>query len=310
VADPRDRFGDDLLRGTPNRGRTRGRCARSFVFGRRGTPACSRSTGAVEPTVIAQGVKETTLNGRTFTYGPGQFLVVSVELLVIGHLVQASADEPFLAFMLELRPARIAALLLETAPGSTARPGAADATPAGIAVSDASPELLDATGRLLALLDAPRDAAALAPASSVDVWSGRDVSRARARLRHRVEAKLLARFRPPVRHGTHEWIYRLPATGLDELRRHGVEANIGRRNRVGCRCVLLVDLTHRQCVRAAVLGDVRQAGCPRNTRGHQSQRCQRRPACATVWTPWPELVAPGSADGLDGPRRTYGRGHG
>src|ERR1700716_4199790 len=117
-----------------------------------------------EPTlaVIAQGVKETALNGRTFTYGAAQFLVVSVELPVIGHLVQASADEPFLAFVLELRPARIAALLLETAPGATARPGAVDATPAGIAVSDASPALLDATGRLLALLDAPRDAAALA----------------------------------------------------------------------------------------------------------------------------------------------------
>jgi AraC-like DNA-binding protein len=129
------------------------------------SPATSEPLASMaEPTlaVIAQGVKETTLNGRTFTYGPGQFLVVSVELPVIGHLVQASADEPFLAFVLELRPARIAALLLETAPGATARPGAVDATPAGIAVSDASPALLDATGRLLALLDAPRDAAALA----------------------------------------------------------------------------------------------------------------------------------------------------
>jgi AraC-like DNA-binding protein len=130
---------------------------------------CSRATteplgSMAEPTlaVVAQGVKETTLNGRTFTYGPGQFLVVSVELPVIGRLVQASADEPFLAFVLELRPANIAALLLETAPGATARPGAADATPAGIAVSDASPALIDATGRLLALLDAPDDAAALA----------------------------------------------------------------------------------------------------------------------------------------------------
>jgi AraC-like DNA-binding protein len=117
-----------------------------------------------EPTlaVIAQGVKETTLNGRTYRYGPGQFLVVSVELPVTGCLVQASADEPFLAFVLELRPERIAALLLETAPAATARPGATDATPAGIAVSDASPALLDAAGRLLALLDAPGDAAALA----------------------------------------------------------------------------------------------------------------------------------------------------
>jgi len=118
----------------------------------------------IEPTlsVIAQGVKETELSGRTFTYGPGQFLVVSVELPVIGHITHATVEEPFLAVVLELRPERIAALLLETAPAVTARAGAADATPAGIAVSDASGALIDAIGRLLALLDAPEDAAALA----------------------------------------------------------------------------------------------------------------------------------------------------
>jgi AraC-like DNA-binding protein len=117
----------------------------------------------IEPTlsVIAQGVKETELNGRTFTYGPGQFLVVSVELPVIGHITHATVVEPFLAVVLELRPDRIAALLLETA-AATARPGAVDATPAGIAVNDASPALIDAIGRLLALLDSPHDAAALA----------------------------------------------------------------------------------------------------------------------------------------------------
>ena len=119
--------------------------------------------GIAEPTlaVVAQGVKETTLNGRTFTYGAGQFLVVSVDLPVIGHVTQASADEPFLAFALELRPQMIAALLLETRPLATGEPNAVDGMPAGIAVSDASPALLDAVARLLALLDAPDDAAAL-----------------------------------------------------------------------------------------------------------------------------------------------------
>jgi AraC-like DNA-binding protein len=118
----------------------------------------------IEPTlsIIAQGVKETELNGRTFTYGPGQFLVVSVELPVIGHIRHATVEEPFLAVVLELRPERIAALLLETAPAATGRSGAAHATPAGIAVSDAAPALIDAVSRLLALLDAPDDAAALA----------------------------------------------------------------------------------------------------------------------------------------------------
>ena len=129
---------------------------------------CSSATteplgDVAEPTlaVVAQGRKETALNGRTFSYGAGQFLIVSVELPVVGHIVQASADEPFLACMFELRPEKIAALLLEAAPVA-ARPSAVDAAPAGIAVSDASPALLDAVGRLLALLDAPRDAAALA----------------------------------------------------------------------------------------------------------------------------------------------------
>ena len=118
----------------------------------------------VEPTlaVVAQGVKETALNGRPFTYGPGQFLVVSVDLPLTGHITQAGADEPFLGVVLELRAERIAALLLETPPAAAARPGAVDVAPAGIAVSDASPALLDAIGRLLALLDAPDDAAALA----------------------------------------------------------------------------------------------------------------------------------------------------
>jgi AraC-like DNA-binding protein len=129
------------------------------------SPTITEPLGEVaEPTlgVVVQGVKETALNGRPFSYGAGQFLIVSVELPVIGHIAQASADEPFLTFVLELRPERIAALLLETAPAATARPGAIDATPAGIAVSDASRALLDAIGRLLALLDAPDDAAALA----------------------------------------------------------------------------------------------------------------------------------------------------
>jgi AraC-like DNA-binding protein len=130
---------------------------------------CSRTTtvrtGAItEPTVavIAQGRKETALNGRTFAYGPGQFVITSLELPVIGHIVQASAREPFLAFVLRLRPQRITELLLETTPAPPAQPGAVDGAPAGIAVSEASPALLDAAARLLALLETPGDAAALA----------------------------------------------------------------------------------------------------------------------------------------------------
>jgi AraC-like DNA-binding protein len=129
------------------------------------SPTTTEPLGDVtEPTVavIAQGGKETHLNGRTFAYGPGQFVITSLELPVTGHIVRASAEEPFLAFVLKLRPEMIAALLLETAPPAALRPVGFEATPAGIAVSEASPALLDAVCRLLALLDTPADAAALA----------------------------------------------------------------------------------------------------------------------------------------------------
>jgi AraC-like DNA-binding protein len=102
--------------------------------------------------VVAQGEKETALNGRAFTYGAGQFLVASVDLPVTGHVTEA----PFLAVVLELRPDKIAELLLDAQPVATA------AAPAGVGVSDASPSLLDALARLLALLDSPEDVPALA----------------------------------------------------------------------------------------------------------------------------------------------------
>jgi AraC-like DNA-binding protein len=112
---------------------------------------CSRTitdrvAAITEPTlaVIAQGAKETALNGRIFAYGAGQFVITSLELPVVGRIVQASADEPFLAFVLRLRPDKIASLLLETAPAGSTRRGTPDAVAAGIALSDASPSPGDA----------------------------------------------------------------------------------------------------------------------------------------------------------------------
>jgi AraC-like DNA-binding protein len=108
--------------------------------------------------VVVQGAKRTVVNQRVFDYGAAQYLVVSVDLPVTAHITQASPEAPFLAFGMALRPAVIAALLLEAGPG-TARPSA----PAGVAVSDATPDLLDAGVRLLRLLDQPQSARALAP---------------------------------------------------------------------------------------------------------------------------------------------------
>jgi AraC-like DNA-binding protein len=107
--------------------------------------------------VVAQGVKRTVLNGVPYDYRTGQYLVVSLDLPVIGQALRASADEPFAVFSMKLRPAAIAPLLLET--GTTGKPPAFS----GLAISDATPELLDPIVRLLRLLDRPDDLRVLAP---------------------------------------------------------------------------------------------------------------------------------------------------
>jgi len=110
--------------------------------------------------LVAQGAKCAVLGDRTYDYRAGQYLVVSVDLPVTGNYTQAGPAAPFLGVGLALEPSAITDLLLETENGGRATRGAAHP---GIAVSDASAELLDATVRMMRLLDHPADAPVLAP---------------------------------------------------------------------------------------------------------------------------------------------------
>ncbi|HWG23291.1 AraC family transcriptional regulator [Actinospica sp.] len=111
--------------------------------------------------VIAQGRKRLALGDHFYDYGPGQYLIASVDLPVTGHVVDADAGRPTLGFGMSLEPAAIAELLLQAGPGDL--PRSAGAARPGIAVSDAPAELLDAIVRLLRLLDRPQDRKALVP---------------------------------------------------------------------------------------------------------------------------------------------------
>jgi AraC-like DNA-binding protein len=130
--------------------------------GRPGEPEAS-TTGTVMA-LIAQGSKRLAIGDRTYDYGPGQYLVASVDLPITGHYTHASADVPALGFGLILRPEPIAALLLDAdrAPAS-APPRRPRPAPPGLGVGEAGPELLDAVVRMVRLLDSPRDRAVLAP---------------------------------------------------------------------------------------------------------------------------------------------------
>jgi AraC-like DNA-binding protein len=114
------------------------------------------TTGTVMA-VIAQGSKRLAIGERVFDYGPGQYLVASVDLPITGHYTRASTGEPALGFGLVLQPSAIASLLLD------APDAAPSGVPPGLGVADASPELLDAVVRMVRLLDSPADRDVLAP---------------------------------------------------------------------------------------------------------------------------------------------------
>jgi AraC-like DNA-binding protein len=120
------------------------------------------STSGTVLAVIAQGSKRLAIGDRVYDYGPGQYLIASVDLPVSGHYTQASPEEPALGIGMTLRPSVVASLLLEAPPGLAPPAGRPTAAPPGIGVADASPDLLDAVVRMTRLLDSPADRQVLA----------------------------------------------------------------------------------------------------------------------------------------------------
>lgn len=108
--------------------------------------------------VMVQGGKRLLLGDRVFEYRAGEILVVTAQLPVSGHFIDCGARAPALAVGLVLRPPAIAELLLREI-GAPRKPG----TRAAMATGRADPDLLDATLRMVRLLDSPADAAVLSP---------------------------------------------------------------------------------------------------------------------------------------------------
>jgi AraC-like DNA-binding protein len=90
---------------------------------------------------------------------------VSVDVPITSQILDARPDRPYLCLRLDLDPAAIAALMLESDMERAERevPGPA------VAISTLGPELLDAAIRLLRLLDTPRDIPVLAPLAEREI---------------------------------------------------------------------------------------------------------------------------------------------
>jgi AraC-like DNA-binding protein len=155
-------------------------------------PPETSTTGTVFA-LIVQGAKQLRLGDQTVDYGPGEYLVTSIDLPVVGQFTEASEAVPALGVGMALTGPAIAELLLSAdapsgsvsasgpepwtagsepwtaSPSSSPRSGpgsgAARGGPAvpALVTSRAPDELLDAVGRLVRLLGRPRDLAVLGP---------------------------------------------------------------------------------------------------------------------------------------------------
>ena len=114
-----------------------------------------------EPTVcfIAQGRKRAALGSTAFDYDSARFLIASVGLPVMGSVIEASPEAPYLSLQLDLDLTALSDLAIRHPPA----PGEETATPAGLTLNAMTPALLDAVIRLVRLLDTPADIDALAP---------------------------------------------------------------------------------------------------------------------------------------------------
>ncbi len=114
-----------------------------------------------EPTlcIVAQGRKRAVLGATAFIYDAASYLIASVDLPVMGSVIEASAERPYLCLRLDLDMTALGEFAIRY---PATRPEA-EGLPVGIALNRTTPALLDAATRLAGLLDTPDDIGALAP---------------------------------------------------------------------------------------------------------------------------------------------------
>jgi AraC-like DNA-binding protein len=119
------------------------------------------SRGVLQPSLclILQGHKRVYVGTDVYDYGPGEFLVVTVDLAGAGHIVSATPDQPYLLLNMELDPQELAAIVAEA--GLDVSAAAQPVRGAFVGKTDGA--LQEALCQLARLLDAaPREAAFLA----------------------------------------------------------------------------------------------------------------------------------------------------
>jgi AraC-like DNA-binding protein len=109
--------------------------------------------------MIAQGSKVVFLGDARYQYDPFNYLLTTLELPRTSQVLEASKEHPYLSLRLELSPALVGSVMVET--GLPLPSGHADVRAIGVSRLEA--DLLDAVVRLVRLLDSPVEARILYP---------------------------------------------------------------------------------------------------------------------------------------------------
>src|SRR5215211_3216599 len=130
--------------------------------------------------VVAQGSKEIFLGNERYLYDPSHYLLLTAELPLVGHVLEASKELPYLSLRLELDPTLVGSVIVEAGEVSSQN----HANVKAINVSSLDAGLLDAVVRLVRLLDTPAEAPFLAPLIIREIIYRLWVGEQRDRLRH------------------------------------------------------------------------------------------------------------------------------
>jgi AraC-like DNA-binding protein len=109
--------------------------------------------------VIVQGAKQVLLEEEIYRYAPPQFLAVSVDLPLLGQVIEASAARPYLCLQIEIDPRQIGELIAQSGDASWTRGD----TGRGLFVGKLDGTTQEAVLRLARLLETPKDVPMLAP---------------------------------------------------------------------------------------------------------------------------------------------------
>lgn len=109
--------------------------------------------------IVAQGSKSVYVGSELYEYNPEEMLVYTVNLPIAFQVTQASPNEPFLTFKLELDPQRIAELALKLYPHGLAR----NQDNRGVQITALNADILNAVVRLTETMENEREARWVAP---------------------------------------------------------------------------------------------------------------------------------------------------